>query len=285
MPIEALYEKNLLEQFYRIKKIIVTACDQKVNNLYEVIGFKKSDIEEQVSFGFITMLKPLGYNLDFKTITDNVTLPDNLSAFCDKFLNNPEAILHHDTSHQFYDRVHLLAALEHSKKIVFKNGEFTYSEILLTIVEKLIINIEHCEDAKRQIYMRFDLVEQDLQKRFNKICSIIPALYDKNHLNEKLKFLVQLKHSVNDIAEKFNWPDHYHGLFSGMPKGIVQLQKLLSADLCVENLEKTFNQVEATLNERSKKGSNPDTLKFYRDELGKINEISSQNIIFVGNLT
>lgn len=115
IPIESLYEKNLLEQFYRVKKIIAVLAQQNIN-LYDVMGFEKSEIEAQVSFGFLNMLKPLGYDFEFKTKGNNITVPDNLSAFCDKFLSNPEAILHHDTSHQFYDRVHLLAALEQSKK-------------------------------------------------------------------------------------------------------------------------------------------------------------------------
>ena len=96
----------------------------------------------------------------------------DIDDFCDLFLKNEEALLDGFVIHQFYDTAHILGGLTQGKEFVIGEKEYSYSEILTKLLDKLEednkqVNKEYPEAAYEQILTRID----KLIKKYESITS------------------------------------------------------------------------------------------------------------------
>ncbi|KTD54693.1 hypothetical protein [Legionella quateirensis] len=178
------YNISLSEQFEQIvTEINSLKKSGKSAELLKVPGYTTESMRSQVGGGFKTLCGVLKVNL----IVDEdrkIQIPnETLDGFCEKFLQNPDAMLNGTVIHLFYDRAHIEAALEQDTTIQIGNGEYSYQDIFRTMVNKVASqpdNYPPC--AKEQFYLRMGLVAKDLNNRFQSEVSLAQqSLTDADH--------------------------------------------------------------------------------------------------------
>ncbi len=152
----------------------------RADELLYVPGYTAQEIRRQMEDGFRTLCQQLGlYVKEEQDYSVNTTL----EIFCETFLSNNEALLNGIVSHLFYDRLHLTAALENQRQIIFADGnQYSYRQIFATLVEKIQNNPKKYPIAEEQFSLRFQLIEKTISEKFPeeaKYATENPGLYNE----------------------------------------------------------------------------------------------------------
>lgn len=93
---------------------------------------------------------------------------ETLDSFCEKILNDPEAILDGVVIHLFYDRVHFEAGLEQDTLFRIGKQEYTLQDIFSVMLKILVDNPDKYLYAREQTGLRLLLVERHLKNKFKR---------------------------------------------------------------------------------------------------------------------
>lgn len=149
------------------------ASAQLLHNLH----YKVDAIRKQVHSGFESAIKLIEIKISNGPTGPIVEGVNNLDELADRLLSYEgpanEAIktqvwIDGTVSHYFYDRLHLEAALE-MQDYVFTIGDraHTYRDLFQKLVEKIASIPDKFAEARRQLCLRFDLVEKHLRQLSN----------------------------------------------------------------------------------------------------------------------
>lgn len=136
-------------------------------------------VRKDVQLGFIKACNNLGIEIQFFHQNLSITL----ESFCHQFLRDEKnIILNGDISSLFYDRLHILGALELDAQVQFQDGSYTLGQVFDKLV-KLIAAFptNYPSSTIEQFYIRLKIVKNDLIQRFGSN----PKEYVEKMNNEK----------------------------------------------------------------------------------------------------
>lgn len=225
---QALNFNGLIEQYEQLVQTVNLLKKQgQSDQLLLVPGYTSDSMRRQVVAGFNTLCQI--------TKTENLHT-ETLDSFCEKFLKNPEAMLHGCVIHLFYDRAHIEAALEQDTEYKFKDGSYNFQQIFRKMIQKVATNPHNypvC--AIEQFCLRFGLVESDLQKRFeityqqalqnNKKESIVDIPPSSGSYNPIDNLSNRIDKILNEFEKEIESVGRYHSHAKTKAQGLLKTLK------------------------------------------------------------
>ncbi|MDP3560093.1 MAG: hypothetical protein Q8R79_07095 [Legionellaceae bacterium] len=155
---------SLIDKLDHVVKVIEQITLNKASNkLLSVPGYRPTDIRKQTWRGLNRLCKIAG--IKYGPYGAIAGIP-SLDAFCEQILKSPEALLHGDVIHLFYDRAHLEAGLSARFGVSIAGKTYFYQDILRMMIKKIQKNPTWYPEAHEQFTVRLSIVANDLSRRF-----------------------------------------------------------------------------------------------------------------------
>ncbi len=240
--VQAPQTDNLLKQFKEVCATVNIIKKNKGNKQLLAIAsdYTLNDMQKQAKDGFEHLLY---------CIQKSHPLDHPLQDLAKAFLNSPDALLNGYVIHLFYDRAHIIAALEQDTEYNFADkSNCTFQDIFRAMVTELCANPQKYPIAVEQFVTRFNLVEVDLQNRFPK------ELLQGKLLVQSASQEIKGSKDILNIEKQLEKPENDKGSKTNIFQSILNylLQKLYQL-LEYLGLKKPSQQVNDFLNREENK--------------------------------